>query len=87
MKIIFESIVNALKLPKDVMLNHSQIIIQGKGELIIVNYKSVIEFNDTQIKINAKLGFVEVVGKNLILTELKKDHLRITGVITNVNME
>lgn len=53
---IKEKMVSAMDLPKDVIQNASVITILGRNELCIENYRGIIEYTDTLIRVQTRAG-------------------------------
>lgn len=51
---IKEKMVSAMDLPKDVIQNASVITILGRNELCIENYRGIIEYTDTLIRVQTQ---------------------------------
>ena len=55
------NVVNALELPKEVILNLPLISLTGKEELIIENYKGIIEYGDEVMRVNTGIGVLKTL--------------------------
>jgi sporulation protein YqfC len=78
-------IAEMLEMPKDVTLGEAIITLIGKREILIENYKGIIEYNDEYIKIATKNGNIQLNGTNFIVTYLTNEEIKITGDITKIN--
>ena len=76
--------VNALELPKEVILNLPLISLSGKEELVIENYKGIVEYSDEIIRVSTAVGVLRVGGKGLLLKQLTSECIVITGSIQNI---
>ncbi|HIT88501.1 MAG TPA: sporulation protein YqfC [Candidatus Coprocola pullicola] len=76
--------VNALELPKEVILNLPLISLTGKEELVIENYKGIVEYSDEIIRVSTAVGVLRVGGKGLLLKQLTSECIVITGSIQNI---
>ena len=76
--------VNALELPKEVILNLPLISLTGKQELVIENYKGIVEYSDEIIRVSTAVGVLRVGGKGLLLKQLTSECIVITGSIQNI---
>ena len=81
---IIESMATRLNLPKDVVLGASIMHITGQHELYIENYKSIIEYTDVMIKVQARTSKVYIYGKNLHIEYFNNDDMKISGRIKNI---
>ena len=80
-----EKLVDALQLPKDLMLGAMNVKLVGQYEAYIENYKSILEYNDKIIIIDGKNTRVTIVGDKLRIICFTKDNMRIKGCIYQVN--
>lgn len=78
------NVVNALELPKEVILNLPLISLTGKEELIIENYKGIIEYGDEVMRVNTAIGVLRIEGKGLLLKQLTSECIVVTGTIKGV---
>ena len=76
--------VNALELPKEVILNLPLISLTGKEELVIENYKGIVEYSEEVIRIGTAVGVLRVQGKGLLLKQLTSECIVITGSVENM---
>ena len=80
-----EKMTNLLSLPKEVALNLPLILATGRGEVNIENYKNIIEFTDTKVRINTTAGVLTIEGSGLSLKQITTEHILITGTISKMN--
>ena len=76
-----------LELPKETYTNEPKIIITGFNEMIIENYKGILEYEDYYIKLNTYIGGININGFNLKLEQMTEDNIRITGKIESIDIE
>lgn len=77
-----ENIVDALELPKEIILDLPLITIIGKKEMLIENHKNIIEYNDDRIRLNTSCGILKIEGHKMYLKEITSEKVLIKGVIT-----
>ena len=77
-------LVEKMELPKDLMLGAINIRITGKWEAYIENYKTIIEYTDTVIKLQGKDTRIKIIGKNLKICCYNKEDMEIKGIINEV---
>ena len=70
-----------LEMPKEIYSNEPKITVTGFNELLIENYKSVLEYEELYI------GIININGFNLVLNEMSEDDLLITGKIDGIDFE
>ena len=76
-----------LEIPKEIYSNVPNFIITGFEEMIIENYKGILEYEDYYIKINTFIGIVNINGINLRIEKMTEDNLKIIGKIENIDIE
>lgn len=79
-----EKLVEALQLPKDLMLGAMNVKLVGQYEAYIENYKSILEYNDKVIVIDGKYTRVTIVGEKLRIVCFSKDDMTIKGCLDGV---
>ncbi len=78
---------NILELPEEVISNKPKVTIVGFEELLIENYKSILEYDDFYIKINTHIGVININGFNLKLKEMTSEDIMVLGKIDSVDFE
>lgn len=73
-----------LKLPREVMLDLPLISLTGREEIMIENFKGILEYGDDRIRINTKCGVIRITGKNLVLGQITSECLNIKGVLSSI---
>lgn len=76
-----------LEMPAEVVSNIPKISILGFEEILIENYKNIIEYEDFYIKINTYIGLINVNGFNLKLIQMNHDDIKIVGKIDSIDFE
>lgn len=76
-----------LEIPKETYTNEPKIIITGFNELVIENYKGILEYEDYYIKLGTFIGIVNINGLNLKLDKMTEDSLKIIGKIDSLEIE
>ena len=76
-----------LEMPPEVVSNIPKISILGFEEMLIENYKNIIEYEDFYIKVNTHIGLINVNGFNLKLIQMNQDDMKITGRIDSIDFE
>lgn len=80
----FESI---LEIPKEVYTNLPKITVVGFEEMIIENYKNILEYEEYFVQINTDIGILNINGFNLNLEKMTNDDIKITGTIESIDIE
>ena len=76
-----------LEVPKELATNEPKLTIVGFKEILIENYKVILEYQDIYIRIKAYTGIININGMNLHLGEMTSDDIMITGDIETVDFE
>ena len=78
---------NILEMPKEVYTNVPKLTVIGFDEMIIENYKSILEYEEFFVRINTHIGILNINGFNLNLEKMTNDDIKITGTIESVDLE
>lgn len=76
-----------LEMPKEVCSDIPKIVITGFDEMIIENFKGILEYEEFFIKINTHIGIININGFNLKLDEMTTDDIMVTGKIDSIDFE
>lgn len=76
-----------LEIPREVISNIPKITITGFDEILIENFKGILEYEDYYIRINTSLGIININGYELKLENMTNDDIRVTGKIENIDIE
>ena len=76
-----------LELPKEVCSNVPKMIITGFDEIIIENFKGILEYEDFFVQINTHIGIININGYNLLLENMTDDGIKVKGKIESVDIE
>lgn len=76
-----------LEIPEEVYTNIPKITITGFDELILENYKGIIEYEENYTSISTYIGIIDIKGYNLNLEKMTNDDIKITGKIENIELE
>ncbi|HHW30544.1 MAG TPA: sporulation protein YqfC [Clostridiaceae bacterium] len=79
-----EKITEALELPKEVILNIPKITIFGCKDILIENYKGIIEYDNERIRINTGSGVIKITGSNLNIREITSEDVIVNGIIDSI---
>ncbi len=76
-----------LELPRDISENEPKITIIGFDQMLIENYKGILEYEEFYIKISTNIGTININGFNLSLDQVTEDDISIKGIIENIDIE
>ena len=83
----FSKIDRILEMPQEVYTDVPKITITGFNEMIIENFKGILEYEDYYIRINTSLGIVNINGYDLKLENMTNDDIKVTGKIESIDIE
>lgn len=78
---------NLLEFPREVVSTDVKITILGFNEILIENYKNILEYGEIFIKINIFDGTINIHGFNLNLEQMTDDDIKVTGEIDSIDFE
>lgn len=78
---------NILEMPRELYTNEPRLTIVGFNEMIIENYKGILEYEEYYVKISTHIGIININGFNLKLEQLTGDDIKIMGDIESVDIE
>ena len=76
-----------LEIPKEIYTNIPNFIITGFEDMIIDNYKGILEYEDYYVRVNTYIGIVNIHGFNLRLEKMTEDNIKIIGKIESIEIE
>lgn len=74
-------------IPEELSTDIPKVTIVGFNRMLIENYKTVLEYQDFFIRIKMSSGIININGFELLMNEMTKDDLIITGYIESVEFE
>ena len=82
---IKEKVANFLSLPKEVALDLPLLTATGRGEVTIENYKNLIEFTESKIRVRTRDGAMTIEGERLKLRQITTENVLVSGLISQIN--
>ena len=76
-----------LEMPAEIVSNAPKVSIIGFEEMVIENYKNIIDYENFYIKINTYIGVININGFDLKLIQMNQDDMKITGRIDSIDFE
>lgn len=76
-----------LEIPNEIVSNDPKITIIGFNEMLIENYKGILEYEEIYIRINTHIGIININGFNLNLEQMTGDDILVTGKIDSMSLE
>ena len=84
---IKEGLVESLELPKDLVYGAVLVSITGRQEILIENYRGILEYTKNHISLQTKTCRLVVHGKDLDISYYTNEEMKITGRIDSVRYE
>ncbi|MDQ2085978.1 sporulation protein YqfC [Herbivorax sp. ANBcel31] len=81
---IKEKMAEFLEIPKEIILDLPKTTMYGNKNMVVENYKGIIEYENDRLRINTNKGIIRVVGNKLFIKEITSEDLLIYGEITSV---
>lgn len=79
-----ESLVESLKLPKDILMGAIKVTLTGSCEAWIENYRGILEYTERQILLQGKTCQVCFEGSRLSIDYYTNEDMKISGCIACV---
>lgn len=76
-----------LDMPKEISSGIPKITMLGFEEMLIENYKGILEYEELYIRINTHIGVINIVGNKFNLKNLNEDDILITGHFEKIELE
>lgn len=82
-----KAVVSALNLPEDVFIGEMLLTFIGGHEVTIENYRSIVFYTDTVLKLQGKTTRLTITGQQLVIEYYDKEELKLTGQIKSAEFE
>lgn len=76
-----------LEIPKEISSEKPKLTVMGFEELLIENYKAILEYQDFYVRLSTHIGIININGFELNLNEMTNDDILITGKIESIDFE
>ena len=75
-------LMETLKLPKDMMTGASIVTVIGKEEVLVENYRGIIEYSSESIVLQGKNCRIMICGCRLFISYYTNEDMKIEGMIS-----
>ncbi len=75
------------EIPEEISSQKPKMTLMGFEELLVENYKSILEYQDFYVRLSTHIGIINVNGFELNLSEMTNDDILITGKIEGIDFE
>lgn len=76
-----------LEMPREIDSKEPKITIISFDEILIENYKGILEYEEFFIKVDTEIGIVNINGYKLVLEQITQDDIGIKGTIKSIELE
>ena len=76
-----------LEIPREISENTPKLTILGFDEMLIENYKGILEYEDFFIRVKTEIGIININGFNLNLNQITDEDILVKGNIENIDLE
>lgn len=78
---------SVLNVPKEVSTGLPKITILGFNEILIENYRGVLEYENIYVRISTFIGIINISGYGFNLKQMTEDDILILGQIDSIELE
>ncbi len=82
-----DSVVKAFELPADLAYGSVLLSVTGRNEILIENYKGILEYRDDHIRVQTKDCRILFVGKRLQIEYYTNEEMKIKGFLEQIIYE
>lgn len=79
-----EKVTELLDLPKEVVLDVPKMLMLGNNQLVVENFKGIIEYEDNRVRLNSGIGLIKIEGARLLIREITTEEVIVHGEITSI---
>ena len=76
-----------LDIPREVAGKDPKITIIGFDEILIENFKGILEYEDFFVRISTEIGVININGFNIKLNQMTDNDIEVSGNIENIDFE
>ena len=83
----FNRFAQMLDMPRELDKTQTKVTIISFDEILIENYKGIMEYEEFFVKINTEIGIININGFNLKLEQMTNEDVLVKGVINSIDLE
>lgn len=87
MRRLREMAADAVRLPKDVVMDLPKVSICGDKEIFIENHKGLVEYGTERLSVKMNDGVMNIIGSSLRIIVLETDRMVVNGEFERVEYE
>ena len=77
----------ALDMPEGLLRDAPNVVLYGTSLAEIDNFKGLIDFSDSSMRVNTATGLIRIDGVSLFISSMTDDNLCVKGTIKNISFE
>lgn len=79
-----EKLTEMLELPKEIVLNVPKLTMIGNKDIVIENYKGIVEYDESRVRINTGIGVIKITGDRMAIREITSEDIMVIGNIVSL---
>ena len=79
-----ETISDTISIPQEIMSGATMLSIHGRNSLLLENYKKILEYSDTVIRVQTRQYYINIFGNDLRIQYYTKEEMKINGVFLKI---
>lgn len=83
----FNKFTQILEIPRELDKKQTKVTIISFDEIMVENYKGIMEYEEFYVKINTEIGVININGFNLSLEQMTNEDILVKGVINSIDLE
>ncbi|MDE5965952.1 MAG: YabP/YqfC family sporulation protein [Lachnospiraceae bacterium] len=80
-----QNFIQKMQLPQDVFEGATMISLVGRHEVTVENYKALLDYSDTQIRLQGKRDVICILGDHLEIYYFTNADMKIVGNIDTIS--
>lgn len=75
------------EIPKDAAFGLPVLTLTGQSELHLENYRGILEYQESLIRIQTRAGQIKISGQDLQITYFRNDEMDVKGRISSIEYQ
>lgn len=80
-----QNFIQKMRLPQDVFEGATMVSLVGRHEVTVENYKALLDYSDTQIRLQGKRDVICIIGDHLEIYYFTNVDMKIVGNIDTIS--
>lgn len=82
-----ENLAESLKIPRDLAFQDAVITLTGDAEILLENYRGILEYSQTQILVQTNHCRIRIQGEKLEVLYYTNDEMKVSGKFSGISYE